>query len=73
MLKNNLQKVRKQRGLSQLRLSFLTGIPPSDISRIENGWLKPYPGWRKRLSRALGVPELELFPLEEKGSKQDGN
>jgi len=62
MLKNNLQEVRKQKGLSQLRLSFLTGIPPSDISRIENGWLKPYPGWRKRLARALGVSEAELFP-----------
>ena len=67
MLKNNLQEVRKQKGLSQLRLSFLTGIPPSDISRIENGWLKPYPGWRKRLARALGVSEAELFPPEEKG------
>ncbi|HUW45632.1 MAG TPA: helix-turn-helix transcriptional regulator [Dehalococcoidia bacterium] len=68
MLKNNLQGVRKQKGLSQLRLSFLTGIPPSDISRIENGWLKPYPGWRKRLARALGVSEAELFPTEKGGS-----
>jgi len=71
MLKNNLQEVRKQRELSQLRLSFLTGIPPSDISRIENGWLKPYPGWRKRLARALGVSEAELFPIEK--GESDGN
>lgn len=65
MLENNLQKFRKQKGLSQLRLSFLTGIPPSDISRIENGWVKPYPGWRKRLSRALRVSEAELFPSDK--------
>lgn len=71
MLKNNLREVRKQRGLSQLRLSFLTGIPPSDISRIENEWLKPYPGWRKRLARGLGVSEAELFPIEK--DRNDGN
>jgi transcriptional regulator with XRE-family HTH domain len=71
MLKNNLQEVRKQRGLSQLRLSFLTGISPGDISRIENGWVKPYPGWRKRLGRALGVSEAELFPNEK--SKNDAD
>ena len=66
---NRLKKFRKERGLSQLRLAYLTGINPPDISRIENGWLKPYPGWRKRLARALGCKEKELFPGEE----QDGN
>jgi len=59
---NRLREVRKEKGLSQLKLAFMTGIAPNEISRIENGWLKPYPGWRKRLSRALGMPESELFP-----------
>ena len=40
---------------------MMTGIAPGDISRIENDWLRPYPGWRKRLARALGVSEQELF------------
>lgn len=62
---NKLQKVRKEKGFSQLRLAMLTGIAPGDISRIENDWLKPYPGWRKRLARALGVTEAELFPGEK--------
>jgi len=62
---NNLQKVRKEKGLSQLKLSMMTGIAPGDISRIENNWLKPYPGWRKRLARALGTTEAELFPTEK--------
>lgn len=69
---NKLQIARKEKGLSQLKLSLMTGIAPGDISRIENDWLKPYPGWRKRLSRALGTPELELFPTEEKVGS-DGN
>ena len=63
---NRLKEIRKGKGLSQLKLAFMTGIAPGEISRIENSWLKPYPGWRKRLSRALGVPETELFPPEEK-------
>jgi putative transcriptional regulator len=69
---NRLREIRKQKGLSQLRLAFMTDIAPWDISRIENDWIKPYPGWRKRLSKALGVPELELFPMEDKG-KSDGD
>jgi len=62
---NNLAKIRKQKGVSQLRLSLLTGIAPGDISRIENNWIRPYPGWRKRLAKALGTTETKLFPAEE--------
>jgi len=62
---NSLKKVRNEKGLSQLKLALMTGIAPGDISRIENDWLRPYPGWRKRLARALGVPESELFPDEK--------
>lgn len=62
---NRVREVRKEKGLSQLKLSFMTDISPWDISRIENDWLKPYPGWRKRLSKALGISEAELFPSEE--------
>ncbi len=58
---NRLKEVRKKQGLSQLRLALRTGIAPSDISRIENGWLYPYSGWQKRLARALGTTETELF------------
>jgi transcriptional regulator with XRE-family HTH domain len=59
---NNLKIFRKNQKLSQLKLSYLTGIAPGDISRIENGWIKPYPGWRKRLAEALGVTQDQLFP-----------
>lgn len=59
---NHLKEFRQKQGLSQLRLAMKTGIAPSDISRVENGWLRAYPGWRKRLARALGTTEAELFP-----------
>lgn len=64
---NRLKEVRKERGLSQLRLAMLTNIAPSDISRIENGWLHPYAGWKKRLAMALDSTESELFPAERVG------
>ena len=59
---NNLKDIRSQQGLSQLDLAKLTNIAPTDISRIENGWIKPYSGWRKRLAEALNIKESELFP-----------
>jgi len=59
---NLLKEIRTKKGFSQLTLAKLTNIAPTDISRIENGWLKPYAGWRKRLAKALGVAEKELFP-----------
>ena len=62
---NLLKETRKGKGFSQLTLAKLTNIAPGDISRIENGWLRPYAGWRKRLARALGVAEKELFPEEQ--------
>ncbi len=61
---NRLKEIRAEKGLSQLALAKLTDIAPTDISRIENGWLRPYPGWRVRLAGALGVTESELFPRE---------
>jgi putative transcriptional regulator len=65
---NRLKEIRNERGLSQLKLAFLTGIAPSELSRIENNWIKPYPGWRKRLAKALRTTEVELFPAEKGGS-----
>ena len=62
---NRLRQVRNERGFSQLTLAKLTNISPWDISRIENNWIRPYAGWRKRLARALGVTEKELFPEEQ--------
>ncbi len=62
---NLLKEIQTKKGFSQLTLAKLTNIAPTDISRIENGWIRPYAGWRKRLARALGVSEKELFPEEQ--------
>ena len=66
---NNLRRIRNEKGLSQLKLAFMTGIGPTEISRLENGWRRPYPGWRRRLAKALDTSERELFPEEEPQAK----
>ncbi len=59
---NFLKEIRTKKGISQPTLAKLTNIQPTEISRIENGWLRPYSGWKKRFAKALGVSEKELFP-----------
>ncbi|MBI4333028.1 MAG: helix-turn-helix transcriptional regulator [Chloroflexi bacterium] len=68
-MQNRIKVLRQERGLSQFALGKLADITPTDISRIENGMIHPYPGWRKRLAEALGVPEKELFPEEAKNER----
>lgn len=60
-LKSILREVRTKKGISQLELSRLAKIAPSVICNIENGKQYPYPGWRKRISKALDIPEGKLF------------
>lgn len=58
-----LREERQRQGLSQVKLSMLTGIASTDISAIENGWKKPFPGWKKRIARALRIQESEAEQL----------
>ena len=34
---NRLKELRKEKGLTQIQIQFLTGIDQSDYSKIENG------------------------------------
>jgi transcriptional regulator with XRE-family HTH domain len=52
---------RRRRGWSQLQLGYHASLQPSEISRIENGRLKPYPAQLERLARALGVDQAEAL------------
>lgn len=61
-MKNNLRRIRKEKGYSQLELSYETRIASTDISSMERGKKYPYPGWREKLANALEVKEKELFP-----------
>jgi transcriptional regulator with XRE-family HTH domain len=60
--RNNLKQIRIDKGLSQLELSRKSGVPGNIISNIENGKVYPYPGWRKKIVKALGMIEEVVFP-----------
>ncbi len=62
MFVNNIREFREVKGLSQLKLSFMTRISSGTISLLESGKQFPHPGWKTRISEALGVEEAVLFP-----------
>ncbi|HZA56633.1 MAG TPA: helix-turn-helix transcriptional regulator [Candidatus Udaeobacter sp.] len=59
----NIKNERLRRGWTLTKLSTLTNIAASDLSALENGKRPLYPGWRKRIERAMGV-EITEFDQE---------
>ena len=56
-----LREERQRRGWSLVDVTMKTGIASADVSLMERGLKPAYPGWRRRLSQAFGLPEAELF------------
>jgi transcriptional regulator with XRE-family HTH domain len=56
-----LRAERLKRGWSLTKVTTLTGIATTDISRLERGLGIPFPGWQRRLALAFKVPANELF------------
>jgi hypothetical protein len=61
---NRVREMRLRRGWSLTHLTTLTAIATQDISALERGLRPLYPGWRRRLARAFGMSEAELFGAE---------
>ena len=61
MSENQLRIERLRQKMTQFELGIKANIQPTDISKIENGYVIPYPSWKKRLAKALGVKEEYLF------------
>jgi transcriptional regulator with XRE-family HTH domain len=59
-----MRVIRKNKGLKMVQLAELTGIHIADLSKVETGERRPFPGWRRRIAEALETPEAELFPSE---------
>ncbi|AEM73573.1 helix-turn-helix domain-containing protein [Caldicellulosiruptor acetigenus] len=55
-----LEKIRKNKGLSQSKLGLAIGVNPNLISQIERGWRKPYPKLLQSLAAYFGVPIEEI-------------
>jgi len=56
---------RLRRGWTQLQLAVLTRLQTTEISRIENGRFRPYPGQMLRLCNALELTPEELLEEDE--------
>ena len=50
-----LRAERQRQELTQVQLSYLSGVPVSEISKIETGRMLPYPKHEERLAAALGI------------------
>lgn len=62
-MKNNLQKIRWEKNLSQKTLSQKSNVPQSVISSVENGLTVPNLITALRLAKALGVSIEDIFSL----------
>ena len=60
-----LREERLRRGWTLTYLTQVTGISTADISQIEWARRPAFPGWRRKLAKAFGMPASELFPEEE--------
>ena len=56
-----LKAERLKRGWRQEDLGFYARMSGADISRIERGWMKPYPGQAARLAKVLALDPEELL------------
>jgi transcriptional regulator with XRE-family HTH domain len=56
-----LRYERQRKGMSQQSLGFHAGVGAAEISRIENGWLRPTPSIAKRLADVLELPPEDLL------------
>jgi len=65
MIKNNLRSIRTKKGLSQAQLSYKAKVSPSIISNIENEKMIAYPGWKRRIAKALEVSEADIWEADE--------
>ena len=52
---------RLKRKWSQTTLGYHAKLSASEVSRIESGRTRPYPGQAARLGRALGIPPDQLL------------
>jgi len=60
-----LKQLRKEKKLTQLKLSIIVGVHVNSVKRWEAGERYPGPGEMQALAQALGVPIRELVTFPE--------
>jgi transcriptional regulator with XRE-family HTH domain len=62
MKTNRLRELRIARRMSQLQLAVTAGTTPAHISVVERYFHYPRSDLRRRIARALGVDERDIWP-----------
>lgn len=65
MLKLYIREIREKKGLSQSKLSKLSGVSSSHIGYLENGEREPTISVLCKIAKALNVDIKELFKYED--------
>lgn len=65
MLKLYIREIREKKGLSQNKLSKLSGVSSSHIGYLENGEREPTISVLYKIAKALNVDIKELFKYED--------
>jgi transcriptional regulator with XRE-family HTH domain len=60
-----LRRIRKERLLTQVELSKMTGVAQDSISSLETGKREAHPGTIRKLAKALGVESTKLVKEQE--------
>jgi transcriptional regulator with XRE-family HTH domain len=68
---HNVRRLREEKGWNQTELGFHADTSPSIISLIENGKRNPSTATLAKISAALGVEVVELFPKAARRSPNE--
>lgn len=60
-IKSKLAEIRKSKGMTQRKLSYLSGVHRVSIARYETGRVSPTVRVLEKLADALGVPIDEII------------
>ena len=66
---SQLLELRRERGMTQVALAQASGVPQSEISRLERGVGNPTEQTMTRVAHALGA-HWELVPDERSGARK---
>ncbi len=64
-MKNNIVKLRKEKGVTQEDLAFALKVTRQTVSSLETGRYKPSIDLAFKLSRFFALPIEEIFIYEE--------
>lgn len=71
LLGKKIQKIRKNRNITQERLAELVEIDTSSVSHIENGKYYPSAENLEKILNVLNVTPSELFTFESQATVED--